>query len=81
LVPKILIANQTSMIEAVHDAQGAWLPGVPVITCVTDEPERVLAVLSSAEANAWVHHHAAGSGLGPGTVRLNPRLLASIPLR
>jgi hypothetical protein len=80
LVPKILIANQTSTIEAVHDPEGAWLPGVPVITCVTDEPERVLAVLGSAEANAWVHHHAAGSGLGPGTVRLNPRLLASIPL-
>jgi len=80
LVPKILIANQTKVIEAVHDVRGEWLPGVPVITCITDQPARVMAVLSSAAANEWVHAHAAGSGLGAGTVRLNPRLLASIPL-
>jgi hypothetical protein len=80
LVPKILIANQTRVIEAVHDPVGAWLPSVPVITCVTDQPERVLRTLASDAANQWVHHHAAGSGLGVGSVRLNPRLLASIPL-
>ena len=80
LVPKILIANQTKVIEAVHDREGAWLPGVPVITCVTDEPERVLAVLASPAANEWVLQHAAGSGLSATSVRLNPRLLASIPL-
>jgi len=37
-------------------------------------------VLHSDTATEWVHHHAAGSGLGAGTVRLNPRLLGSIPL-
>jgi len=80
LVPKILIANQTKVIEAVHDVRGEWLPSVPVITCVTDQPGRVLAVLSSAAANEWVHQHAAGSGLSATSVRLNPRLLAAIPL-
>lgn len=80
LVPKILIANQTKVIEAVHDERGEWLPSVPVITCTTDDPSRVLAVLSSPAANEWVRHHAAGSGLSANTVRLNPRLLASIPL-
>jgi len=81
LVPKILIANQTKVVEAVHDARGEWLPSVPVITCVTDDPERVMAVLSSPDTTQWIHHHAAGSGLGAGTVRLNARLLASVPLR
>lgn len=80
LVPKILIANQTKVIEAVHDPDGAWLPGVPVITCTTAEPQRVLDVLNSAGAVRWVHAHAAGSGLGAGSVRLTPALLASIPL-
>ncbi len=80
LVPKILVANQTRTIEAVHDVAGAWLPGVPVITCVTDEPERVLGVLACDAANEWVHDHAAGSGLSASAVRLNPRLLGSIPL-
>ncbi len=81
LVPKILIANQTKVIEAVHDPRGGWLPSVPVITCVSNDCKRVLHVLNSPATNEWVHHHAAGSGLGVGTVRLSPRLLAEIPLR
>ena len=80
LVPKILIANQTARVEAVHDERGEWLPGVPVITCITDQPQRVLDALASDATNDWIHHHAAGSGLGVGTVRLNPKLLASVPL-
>lgn len=80
LVPKILIANQTRVIEAVHDPRGEWLPGVPVITCVTSAPQVVLDVLTSEAATAWVHDRAAGSGLGAGTVRLSPALLAGIPL-
>jgi hypothetical protein len=80
LVPKILIANQTSVIEAVHDVAGEWLPSVPVITCTTAEPDRVMAVLGSAATLAWVRDHAAGSGLSATALRLNPRLLASIPL-
>ena len=31
-VPKVLVANQTRIIEAVADPEGAWLPGVPLIT-------------------------------------------------
>jgi SAM-dependent methyltransferase len=80
LVPKILIANQTSVIEAVHDPSGEWLPSVPVISCVTAEPDRVMATLSSPATLGWIRHHAAGSGLSAGTVRLSPRLLAAIPL-
>ena len=81
LVPKILIANQTRVIEAVHDREGAWLPGVPVITCITDEADQVMTVLASSSANEWVHDHVAGTGLSAGTVRLSARLLASVPLR
>jgi SAM-dependent methyltransferase len=80
LVPKVLVANQTSVIEAVHDQRGEWLPSVPVITCTSTDLERVMAVLSSPTATEWVHHRAAGSGLGAGSVRLNARLLGSIPL-
>jgi SAM-dependent methyltransferase len=80
LVPKILVANQTRVIEAVHDVRGEWLPGVPVITCVTSSPDVVLEVLTSEAATGWVHDRAAGSGLGAGTVRLSPALLAGIPL-
>ncbi|MBI4885312.1 MAG: SAM-dependent DNA methyltransferase [Actinobacteria bacterium] len=81
MVPKILIANQTKVIEAVHDSNGEWLPSVPVITCMSAQPERAMRVMASEAATEWVHHQAAGSGLGVGTVRLSPRLLAGIPLR
>lgn len=80
LVPKILIANQTRVIEAVHDPSGEWLPGVPVITCLTSEPQTVLDALGSPAAVRFVHARAAGSGLSAGAVRLSPRLLAEIPL-
>ena len=32
LVPKVLVANQTRIVEAVADPDGLWLPGVPVTT-------------------------------------------------
>jgi hypothetical protein len=80
LVPKILIANQTRVIEAVHDPEGAWLPSVPVITCTTPDPERVLAVLGDERALGFVRHHAAGTGLSAQAVRLSPSLLAAVPL-
>ncbi len=34
LVPKVLVANQTRIVEAVADPCGAWLPGVPVTSVV-----------------------------------------------
>lgn len=80
LVPKVLVANQTRTIEAVIDREGAWLPGVPVITCVSAELDRVHEVLSSPAATAWVRQRAMGTGLSPDTVRLSPALLAGIPL-
>ena len=81
LVPKILIANQTRLIEAVIDRHGAWLPSVPVITCTTQQLDRVWQVLSSPAATAWAHEQAAGSGLSPTSVRLTASLLAGIPLQ
>lgn len=81
LVPKILIANQTRRVEAVWDSAGEWLPSVPVITCRTDDPERVLAVLASEATEQWLRAHVAGSGLSPTALRLRPALLADVPLR
>lgn len=80
LVPKVLIANQTPTIEAVVDERGEWLPSVPVLSCTAPDLDRVMAVLSSPAATAWVRHHAAGSGLSATSMRLTPALLASIPL-
>jgi SAM-dependent methyltransferase len=80
LQPKILIANQTRLIEAVIDEHGAWLPSVPVLTCTAPDLEQVAAILAADTSNRWVRYHGAGSGLTPNVTRLTPALLSQIPL-
>lgn len=81
LVPKILIANQTRIVEAVHDPSGEWLPSVPVITCTTEHTDDVMATLDDERTLEWLRHHRAGSGLSADSLRLSPSLLADVPLR
>ncbi|MET0325275.1 MAG: N-6 DNA methylase, partial [Ilumatobacteraceae bacterium] len=82
LVPKVLVANQTRVVEAVTDAEGAWLPGVPVITArpiAAADLWPVAAVLTSPIASAWAWHRAAGTGLSATALRLGPRWLVDLP--
>jgi SAM-dependent methyltransferase len=82
LVPKVLVANQTRVIEAVVDADGSWLPGVPALTArpyAATDPWAVAAVLTSPVASAWAWRRAAGTGLAARSVRLGPRWLAELP--
>jgi SAM-dependent methyltransferase len=81
LVPKVLIANQTSIIEAVGDPSGDFLPGVPVIAAYPERVpvEAVAAVLTSPFASAWAWQRSAGTGLSAGTIRLGPAMLADLP--
>jgi len=82
LVPKVLVANQTRVIEAVADVEGEWLPSVPVLTARPRDGadvHAVAAVLTSPVASAWAWHRAAGTGLSATTLRLGPRWLAELP--
>jgi hypothetical protein len=82
LVPKVLVGNQTRVIEAVADGAGHWLPAVPVITVRPDAVADVwtaAAVLTSPVATAWAWRRAAGTGLSARTLRLGPRWLADLP--
>lgn len=82
LVPKVLVANQTRIIEAVVDDAGSWLPGVPLITVAPSagiDASAIAAVLTSPTASAWAWRYAAGTGLSGRVLRLGPRLLADLP--
>lgn len=85
LVPKVLIANQTRIIEAVADRDGAWLPGVPVISAVPGDGadprtvDEIAAVLTSPTATLWVWHLMGGTGRSPTAVRLTPSVVAGTP--
>ncbi|MGA9279609.1 HsdM family class I SAM-dependent methyltransferase [Ilumatobacter sp.] len=86
LVPKVLIANQTPIVEAVCDPAGEWLPGVPVIAAypldpldAVDAAWEIAAVLISPAVSVWAWHQRGGTGLSPSTIRLGPTMLADLP--
>jgi hypothetical protein len=90
LVPKVLVANQTRVVEAVTDAQGAWLPGVPVTTATpnatpctnaTDGRDvwELAAVLTGPVATIHAWQSMAGTGLTTTSVRIGPAVLAAVP--
>jgi SAM-dependent methyltransferase len=82
LVPKVLVANQTRIVEAVADPGGAWLPGVPVSSLVPAAGTSVwelAAVLTCPIAAAAAWQGTAGTGLSARAIRLGPATLASLP--
>lgn len=83
LVPKLLVAGQGRVIEAVVDRDGAWLPSVPVLSVVPHDPADLWRLLAVTLAPPVVAHAAArylGTGLTPGSVKVSARQLAALPL-
>lgn len=91
MVPKVLIANQTKILEAFADPDGSMLPGVPVVcaypsaaTSIDDRASaelawQIAAVLTSPVASAWAWHRSAGTGMSADAIRVGPVLLAELP--
>ena len=83
LVPKVLVATQTRVIEAVVDAEGAWLPSVPVLTVTPRTPEdlwAIAAVLAAPPVSAWAAATYLGAGLSGGAFKLSARQVLGLPL-
>ena len=81
LVPKVVVAPQTSVIEAAVDESGSWVPCTPLVTLRTtpDLLWPVAAVLLAPPVSALAHRLGAGTGLGRDVVRLNVRQVAALP--
>ncbi len=83
LVPKVLLATQGRVLEAVADPDGSWLPSVPVVTARPHDPAavwRVLAVLLAPPVCAFAATRYAGSALNPGAIKLSAKQAAALPL-
>jgi len=82
LVPKLLVATQTKVVEVVVDEAGELLPSVPVISveAPADRVWDLAAALSSPPVTAWLLERTIGSGLSADAVRLSARLLLEVPL-
>jgi hypothetical protein len=82
LVPKVVVAPQTSVIEAAVDEEGAWVPCTPLVTLRTS-PDRLwlaAAALLAPPVSALAHRWGAGTGLSRDVVRLTVAQVAAIPL-
>jgi SAM-dependent methyltransferase len=82
LRPKVLVATQGRVVEAVVDEHGAWMPSVPVLT-LTADPDRLwhlLAVLLAPPVVATAAARYLGTALAPGAIKLSARQVAALPL-
>ena len=83
LVPKVLVASQTKVIEAVVDQGGGLVPGTPVVSVEPTagvDVAHLAALLTSPVATAQLVQQAAGTALSADAVRVSARLLAALPL-
>lgn len=82
LVPKLLLATQSRVLEVIVDEQGELLPSVPVIT-ITTTPDRlwhVAACISSPPVAAWAFHEYLGTALSVDALKLSPTQVKTLPL-
>jgi hypothetical protein len=83
-VPKVLVATQTKVVEAVADPVGDLVPVTPVIAVVPGRSDlslgELVVALCSPPVAAWAQRRRGGTGLSPAAVRLSAGDLAAVPL-
>jgi hypothetical protein len=83
LGPKVLVATQTKVLEAVADPGGAWVPSTPVVAVHPERAEdvwAVAAVLTAPPVAAWAAARHLGSGLGGTALKLSAAQVLDLPL-
>jgi len=82
LVPKVVVATQTRVIEAAVDERGTWLPAVPVISIVAEA--RMLwplaAALCSPPLAAWAATQHLGAARSSSAIKLSASDVRALPL-
>lgn len=82
LVPKVVVATQTRVVEAAVDAAGTWFPSVPLLSVVAPPTDlwHAAAALLAPPVTAWALDHAAGAALSPDTIKLGAPQVRGVPL-
>ena len=81
--PKVLVATQTRVLEAMADPEGGLLGSVPVLCVRPNDPGllwHVLAALHAPAATAWLFRRSAGTALSADACRPTAALLADLPV-
>ena len=82
-VPKVLVASQTRVVEAVADPVGDLVPVTPTIAVVpadSGDLGLLVAALVSPPVAALLRRRRAGSGMSATTVRVTAKDLLDVPL-
>jgi hypothetical protein len=83
LVPKLLLATQTRVLEVVVDEQGAWIPSIPLLSVVAHDATRLwhlAAALSSPPVTALAAATYLGAALSVDAIKLSAAQVRALPL-
>jgi len=91
LVPKVLVATQTRIVEAVADPTGSWVPVTPTISvepipvdlsasAVSERVWLLAAALLAPPVSARALSQHLGAGLSPGALRWSARSVLDVEL-
>jgi hypothetical protein len=81
--PKLVVANQTRVVELAVDVEGTWVPSVPTLAVVPHRPEDLwllAAAAASPAATAWLWRRAPGTALHRDALKVAAGHLADLPL-
>lgn len=81
LVPKVLLATQTRVLEAAVDESGRWLPSTPTITVEAPQDRlwHVAAALTSPVLTAIALSRHAGAALSADAITVSARAVTALP--
>ena len=81
LVPKVVVATQTRVVEAAVDAGGTWLPSTPLVSAVAPVERlwHVAAALLSPVVTVWALRHWGGVALAAGAIKLGAAQVRAAP--
>ncbi len=83
LVPKIVLATQTRIIELFVDEAGEFVPSVPLITIIVQDPARlwhVAAALASPVCTAIALRRFGGTAMTIDAIKLSARQVLQLPV-
>lgn len=82
MVPKVLVATQTKVIEVVVDQVGNLVPSTPVIAVVSEADRlwHVAAMLSAPAISAIAFSRTAGAALSADTLKLSAKQVLALPM-
>jgi hypothetical protein len=81
LVPKVVVATQTRVVEAAVDVDGRWLPSTPLISVVAPAERlwHAAAALLAPPVTAWALRRWGGTALAAGGLKLSAAQVRAIP--